>query len=220
MPPRFDGGPGHLMPHLRHGLVCLIAAVMLGTSSSSVPLLLMSCWHHSRAVVCSCACHHHRRHRLMHFIASHCAPRRRHPVCHIAVAMRPSSPSPCSLIAVALLPRHSHPGPLVAVTLVPSSPAPCSPHPITPRCLWPIRLPSNTRAGTCSILDPVEPQSAVHNGDIGTPPHSNLLPMFSSVDSNPHSESTRDLGSATTSTATSTSTYGGGLPGSFGEHPI
>ena len=140
----------------------------------------------------------------------------------------PSSPSPCTLrrrchaplIAVALLPRRSCPSPLVAVALVPSSLAPWSPRPIAPRRLWPVHLPSNTRASTCGILDPVEPQSAVHKGDIGMPPHSNLLPMFSSVDSNPHSESTRDLGSATTSTATSTSTYGGGLPGSFGEHPI
>ena len=35
--------------------------------------------------------------------------------------------------------------------------------------------------------------TAAHNGDIGTPPRSNLLPMFSSVDGNPHSESARDL---------------------------
>jgi len=108
------------MPCLCRGLICLIAAVVLGTSSSSVPLLLVSRWHHSRAVVCSCACHHHHRRHLMRFIASHRAPRRRHPAHCVAVAMRPSSPSPCSLVAVALVPssqlpwspRHRHPGPL------------------------------------------------------------------------------------------------------------
>src|SRR6266851_4548778 len=36
---------GRLMPHLHHCLICLISAIVLGTSSSLVPLLV-SHWHH------------------------------------------------------------------------------------------------------------------------------------------------------------------------------
>jgi hypothetical protein len=194
-------------PHMSHRCRRVGHFVIIGATSSCVSLASLACRSVLLCLSSSSPPSPHALHRL-----TSC----------------PSSPSPCTLrrrchaplIAFALLPRRSRPSPLVAVALVPSSPAPWSPRPIAPRRLWPVRLPSNTHASTCSILDPVEPQSAVHNGDISMPPHSNLLPMFSSVDSNPHSESTRDLGSATTSTATSTSTYGGGLPGSFGEHPI
>ena len=194
-------------PHMSHCCRHVGHFVIIGATSSCVSLASLACRSVLLCLSLSSPPSPHALHRLTSCPSSPspCVPRRR---CH------------APLIAVALLPRRSRPSPLVAVALVPSSPAPWSPRPIAPRRLWPVRLPSNTRASTCGILDPVEPQSAVHNGDIGTPPHSNLLPMFSSVDSNPHSESTRDLGSATTSTATSTSTYGGGLPGSFGQYPI
>ncbi len=134
---------GHLMPRLRYCLVCLIAAVVLGTSSSSVPLLLVSHQHH---LVC---------HSMLLCLSSLSLPsphalHRYCPMHLIPITSCPLSPSPC-------VPRCHCPAPLIAVALLPSSLVPCSPRPLISCCLWPVCLPSNTRASTCGILDPVEP---------------------------------------------------------------
>jgi hypothetical protein len=181
--------------------------VVIGATSSCVSLASLACRSVLLCLSSSSPPSPHALHRLTS------CPSSPSPAHRVAVAMRPSSLSPCSLVAVALVPssqspwspRHRRPGPLAP----------------SPRVAF----------GPCASLATLVPVLAVfwtrwslraqYIMEISVrPPHSNLLPMFSSVDSNPHSESTRDLGSATTSTATSTSTYGGGLPGSFGEHPI
>jgi hypothetical protein len=127
---------GRLMSCLRHCLICLIAAVVLGTWSSSVPLLLVSHRHHlvCRSVLLYLSSslppspHALHRHRPVHLVPitsfppspSPCAPCRCHPALRITIALCPSSPLPCS-------PRCSCPAPLVAVALLPSLQLPCSP---------------------------------------------------------------------------------------------
>ena len=121
------------VPRLRHFLVYLIAAVASGTSSSSVPLLLVSRRHHLACRIVLLSRHHRLRRRLMRFIAiapctsspSPRAPRRCRPACRIAVALRAASPSPC-------VPRRCRPARRVAVALRAASPSPCAPR----RRLW------------------------------------------------------------------------------------
>ncbi len=132
------------MPRLHHCLVCLIAAIMLGTSLSLVPLLLVSRRHHL-------ACH-----SVLLCLSSSLPPsphtlHRHRPVHLVPITLCPSSLSPCA-------PRHRRPAPLVAVTLRPSSPSPCSPH-----CHRPAPLaPSPSIAfGPCASLATLVPVLAV-----------------------------------------------------------
>jgi hypothetical protein len=139
-PPRFNGWSLSLrsppVPRLRRCFVCLIATIMSGTSSSSVPLLLVSRRHHIACRIVLLSHHHRCRRPLMRFIAiapctsspSPRVPRRHHPApCPtVAVTLRPSSPLPCT-------PRRRCPAPLVADVLLPLSHRPASPLARAPR---------------------------------------------------------------------------------------